>query len=424
MSASGGGSVVVKAAGTGVNAYDGGTPGPVEEAVAAQLGGIADLGVMTARTVPVETAGAEGQLILAQLAKLAPPADALLAELRGTELFLVMQRAPGERADKAARIVAGSSPAERMRMFYGLGRLWAFAVLINSTDRFVIGNWGNVILGRGGSVVGIDQMVGAMASNIGIEYGRDEARSALKTALDAGTRRAWARRMFADISKTWGPAAAAFEGEFVLQFELGALEGLAAVAAMKPLELDATKAQMPTFVQATVHKMGLGGAAIIQQAFHDARDEIGDRLGKLRDEIGARELISGPVRAKLAVPRKFRDELLGRLSEQAGALVGEWSEINKWYTGKDRHWSAQGTKLIERVQPDFRTFAETAASFAEGDPTLLLQVEDWEKGLREIWAIVAGAGKLEHGTVKAWVEKLRAAVQRELGRVPLAEQVA
>jgi hypothetical protein len=87
----------------------------------------------------------------------------LADELARTTAFLVMARAPGMPADRSGGVLEASDPADRERLFYGLGRLWAFDHLINNTGRFAQKNWGNVIFGPGGSVVGIDQAIGLFA---------------------------------------------------------------------------------------------------------------------------------------------------------------------------------------------------------------------------------------------------------------------
>lgn len=164
-------------------------------------------------------------------------------------------------------------------------------------------------MGSASSVVGIDQMIGGTSADSGAAFADLVAQSKLARVLNPGKRRTWAIETFESVSEQWGPGGAAFEGEFVLHFELGAVEGLAAIAAMDPGALDRAKEQMPELVGGEVAKLGLGGAAVIQATFAKAADEIG------RELVGLGAEIDPGGRAGLGEPRSRRRQ--GRAREAA-----------------------------------------------------------------------------------------------------------
>jgi hypothetical protein len=250
-------------------------------------------------------------------------------------VFLAMEWAPGIRADRALDVIAGSSEVDRRLTFWRLGQLWAFDVLINNTDRFAAGNWGNVILGPGGSVVGIDQMVGVTASDMGAAFAADEADQKLQRTLNPETRRRWANEVFVSLEQKLRPTLAGLRGEFVVNFELGALAGLQAIAHMDPADLERKKAELPNFARQAADDLGVQGAVVMQGVIATARQEIGRRLGDLSEEVG--------LRAKpdphLGDTKRERALILQQLERRAAALAKEWTKVDGWFMGKDHHWN-------------------------------------------------------------------------------------
>ncbi len=422
-------SVVVKRSGKGLLAFDPGAEGPVREALAARLGEIAGLGVATARTVMIETRGDEGKHLLAHLRKLSSAGHALADDLAGTDVILVMQRAPGTRADKAATIIAQSSRADRIALFARLGRLWAFDVLINNTDRIQVGNWGNVVLGPGGSVVGIDQMIGLLASDRGAEFAADEAAAKLKIALDPPARRDFARETFRSLSRHLGPEFSVLEGLFVLQFERGALEGIEAIARLDPLELAVRQAKLPAFAQKVAGEIGLGGAAALQGAFAGSHAPVAKQLALLRDDIAARAALAHSMRADLAAARGRRRAILDELGARADALEREWITVEGWgfWRSKDSRWTELAGELIGLRDFGRHDFME-AGRIAGGAPqaTVKVQIADWTDGLQPVWDAanrLAEPLRSAHATIRPLIVGLRDAVRHERLRVPLMERV-
>ncbi|MGH3767773.1 MAG: DnaJ domain-containing protein [Pseudonocardiaceae bacterium] len=414
-------SVVIKRAGTGAIRYNLSEEGPVQEVLAAKLGEMEGLGVTTARTVMIETGGAEGKEVLMRLQALGPVGSALAGDLADAQAFLVMQHAPGLRADKAGHIIAASSRDDRIQLFYRLGRLWAFDVLINNTDRFSAGNWGNVILGPRGSVVGIDQMIGLVASNAGAGFAGDEAMSKLRTALDPGRRRKWAQETFQSLSRHLGPDFAALEGVFVLQFERGALEGIDAVAALKPHQLAQKQAELPEFAQEVAGQIGLAGAAVIKETLSGSREEIGRQLTDLYRYIGDRERLAGAIDAELAEPRRQRDAFLDTLGTQAEELAGEWAKVDTWWTGKDAHWDKRIAGLTTLWDSAYKEFVK--ASRVKGVGALQAQLQEWAAGITYVWEAANGLRERAHRTIKPLIDRLGEVIQQERGRVPILERV-
>ncbi|MGH2919025.1 MAG: DnaJ domain-containing protein [Solirubrobacteraceae bacterium] len=427
LSTAEGESVVVKRSGKGLLAFDPGDEGPVQETLAAKLGEIAGLGVTTARTVMIGTRGDEGQYLLAHLRGLGSVGLGLADDLAGTDVILVMQRAPGTRADRAAKIIAESTRGDRIRLFSRLGRLWAFDVLINNTDRIHIGNWGNVVLGPGGSVVGIDQMIGLLASDTGAEFARDEAASKLKIALDPGKRRDFAHETFRSLCRHLGPEFAMLEGLFVMCFELGALKGIDAIAGMDPSELTDRKAELPGFAQDVADEIGLGGAAVIQGVFAEFHSDIAKQLTAVREEIAAREHLALSTRGDVAEARGRRSAILKELGAQASALAREWTEVDTWWTGKDAHWTKRGTELVRLRDFGFKDFMEAGRiASVKREATVNAQIEDWAEGLKPVWEAankLAEPLKSAHSTIKPLIVGLVEAVRQERRRVPLLERM-
>lgn len=422
-------SVVIKRSGTGTIEFRPGEEGPVQEALAAKLGEIKGLGVTTARTVMIETGDAEGKTVLTRLQALGSPGPDLARDLAGTKVFLVMEHAPGRRADKAGDIIATSSRFDRILLFSRLGQLWAFDVLINNTDRFYAGNWGNVILGPGGSVVGIDQMIGLAASNMGAAFAGEEATSKLKTALDPDLRRDWARRTFQSLGQHLGPDFAALEGMFVLQFERGALEGIDAVAALDPHQLDQKQAELPAFAHEVAGQIGLAGAAVIQATFASARREVRQQLDVVYKDIGDRERLAGSIDAGLAEPRQQREAILNTLAAQADELTEEWTKVNTWLWGKDAHWSKRIAELVplwKRDRENFHKATQVKGGDVAGIGSLRAQLKEWADGLTPVWEAADNLGrplKNPHADVKPLIAELAGAVRRERGRVPVLERL-
>jgi hypothetical protein len=421
-------SVVVKRAGVGRLEYDPTSEGPVQEALAAKLGEIEGLGVATARTVLIETGGAEGQEVLKQLQGLGSADSRELAEqLARTQVFLVMQRAPGRRADKAQEIVTASRRDERLLLFYRLGRLWAFDVLVNNTDRFYGGNWGNVILGPRGSVVGIDQMVGLTASDLGASFAADEAVAKLKVALDPDARRRFALETFRSLSRHLGPAVYAFEGEFVRQFERGTLEGIDAIARLDPRRLAEQLAALPEFARAVAGQIGLGGAAAIQATFADSRSAVGKQLDALYNEIGERERLASAIDDELAKPRRLRDDILERLHGQAETLTAEWNQIAMNWFGKDAHWGQRAKELAalrELGRDEFIAASKVRARSEDADWALQAQLKEWRNGLTRVWQLwdeLTQPLESAHDKIKPLVARLAETVQQERSRVALVD---
>jgi hypothetical protein len=416
--------VVIKQSGNGMIEYRHGEEGPVQEALAAKLGEIKALGVATARTVMIETAGVEGRQILGRLR--AVGAGGLADDLAPTQVFLVMERAPGLRADKAGEVVAASSRDHQIQLFARLGRLWAFDVLINNTDRFYAGNWGNVILGPEGSVYGIDQMVGLSASNLGAGFASEEAAAKLKTVLDAGARRHWARGTFQSLSKHMGPDVVSLEGLFVLHFERGALEGMESLGGLRPKDLLEKQAELPAFAEAAAGELGLGGAAAMLEVFADARAEVGKEMFALYEDIGRRETRGALMQPHLAEARRVRGKILTELGSRADGLVQEWSKVDHWWTGKDAHWAERRpdlSALNDLGRSEFeRSVAAALPEELKGE--LRAQIEDWRDGLKSVWTAAAALGKpLKHETIKPIINELDTAVRIERGRVPIVERV-
>ena len=415
--------VVKKSSKAGKLQYDPGDEGAVQEALAAGVGQLEGLGVTTARTRLIETAGKEGQLLLEHLRTVKDGGD-LADLLAGTEVFLVMQRAPGVAAENAAQLIAGSSPAERIRFFAGLGRLWAFDVLINNTDRFTMSNWGNVILGPGGSVVGIDQMIGLTASDKGAGFADEEAGKHLKKVLDPSTRRSFALDIFESLTKRLGAGFAALRALFVPHFERGALEGLDAISALDPEQVRKTQTEVPPFAERVAAEIGLGGAAVVVGLLAGARKEIGANLTAVRREIEVR----GEVTAALDPARQARASILTEIGAAAGKLQEEWPDINKWFTGKDAYWKERvgGLGHLRDLDRDRFLAAVKLDLPDEIRYGARAQTHEWREGLDLVWAAVAALLaplKHPHAEIKPLIATLNEVVRQQREYVPIVDRM-
>ncbi|MFG1609517.1 hypothetical protein [Actinoplanes sp. NPDC049265] len=412
-------SLVVKAVGDGTLAYRMESEGAVQEAMAAKLGEINGVG-RTARTTMVQTAGAEGKSLLSLLGKLPPDGEQLAGLLRGAEVFLVMEYVPGKQLDEAAGVVAGSDRIERTMLFSGLGRQWAFDMLINNTDSFHNGNMGNVLLGPGGRVVGVDRMIGLNASNLGKTLGsREWAAQTLVNILNPERSRRLAEEIFDSLSKRPGSGFHGFGELFVRHFTRGALECVQTVAGLPADALARKAAEMPDFAWEAVADAGLGGAEVIQDAFAGARAEIASRLSDVLKGIAGSEPDTARIDAGLRGLDRDRRGLLASAADEIGHLEVAWEKADGGWLG---HGAKARAAAVERWWPRWEVIHRTAVILLNGaetaaDPAAEALVRAWRDDFTRMEDIVkALTDRPDHRLGKALTTQLRAAVRQALDR--------
>jgi hypothetical protein len=389
LSTDGGESLVLKLAGQGRNDYQQGDPGPIEEGLAANLGGIAEIGVSTAGTVMVDTTSLEGQSIIVLLEKLGQ--EGLADGVAKAQVVLVMERAPGKPGDKAQDLVSAQSPTEQATIFYQLGRLWAFDALLHNTDRFLMGNWGNVIIGSQARVTGIDQMVGLNASDMGaqVEMGLavDHAKGELAKVLDGSKGMALAT---GTVDRLTSPASEDLRDVLSRHFLRGALDGVLAIGDMNPERMRAQLDTLPEFAKKAAFTLGLGGAFVIQDAFARSAEAVVLRQTELLAETLPQIKLSA----------------VGVLQLCSG-LAAEWRKVNDWWTGKDAHWRERKLKVaIPRAVAHFRSLCLMLNS-GQPDPDLIFLTAGWREPLDRLSRIATVLPEgITHEAIKAPIHEM------------------
>jgi hypothetical protein len=426
------GSVVVKASGKGTVEYRVGEEGPVQEALAAAVGGLEALGVRTAKTDIVLTAGGEGKAVVKKVASLDEPGPTLASALGQAEAFLVMELAPGVPAAKAGALAAKASPQVRGGWYEGLGRLYVFDVLIHNTDRFYAGNWGNVVLGAGGEVTGIDQMIGFAASDVGKDGPAAEyVTKALKTMLDPGRRRTRSAETFISLAKHMEPSFAADEALFALRFEAGMLDAAAAAGTIKPKDLLSRQAQLPEFAAESAKSLGLGGAADMLKVFAEAADTAKEQRVLVQKEAQERSGAADAIDRVLGTLEVERGKTLKHFGQQATALAGDYDRVSKWYTGKANYWAGRKKDLAalgSHRQDEYMETRGKASGAAKGEEHaawLKKQLKEWTNGLLTLWGMFASLtdGIKDTSEIGPRITDLRKAIAAEQARPRVTDRL-
>jgi hypothetical protein len=405
---------------------------PLLEAMAAKVGELPELGAPAPETVMVETGSAIGKKIIDRLREVGGDGAKIADGAAGTTGFLVMARAPGLPADQSRGLFEASDPADQDRLFHGLGRLWAFDQLINNSDRFGK-NMGNIILGPGGSVVGIDQAIGQSAAGPAKDHGKDEdkafsvaaalAERALEEVLVPAERRKKAKEVVKSLAADLGPTVEQARAKFELAFETGVVDGGKAIAELPPDRLEKAMAELPEFAKAAAQQVGVSGAVAIQQVFAGRQGDFAGQQKALRDEKEA-----GTARAKdvLAPLSRQRDAVLRQLANAHGALRKEWEEINRQYVGKDKYWMTRTGHLATLKNLGRDDYEKAEASLPQLDQlpipaqqAIRKQQEIWRFGLQLLWSVAAGPAQVTHATVKDTISALGDLLATEQKRSPL-----
>lgn len=434
VAAADGSSVVIKRSGSGKIAYELGAEGPTPETVASRVGEIPELGVDTAHTVMIETAGEEGQRILARLRSLDGLGPGLADLLAPTESFLVMDFARGTTVAKSGLAVAQADNSRRAQWFYGLGRLWVFDVMIHNTDRFLAANWGNVVFGENGRVYGIDQMIGFAASNLGVETASsgEYAMKQLATAIDLGRRREFSKSIFESLSGAMGMPFASMETMFIINFESGMLDGVMQAAGVPLDSLKTRLAEMPGFAAEASASLGLGGAQVILSVFQDVLPKATEAYQEFHQDIGRRGLQSGAISKELAPLEGLRGSILSYLDHAAGDLLGYWQENSTMWLESRRKSAWQERQgelnaLAGYMRKEFFGMHAKISSAIEHHhyaDLLFAQMGLWADTLAEIWSqfrrLLDGIG--ETAEIKVRLVELRKVIAREQARKRIPEQ--
>ena len=248
----------------------------VKEAMAAELGTLAELGVDTVKTVPLLVASAEVQKgLLPKLRKLDRKAhDTLAAE----KSVIVMPYIEGTDLRHAKDVVQGADPSQRYSWYRAMGRLWAFDVFIANSDRFLTGtNMGNIMISADGVLYGIDQALGFSAVNEAGNLGEAKAASRLEDLMDGNARLGYCRQIYDNIDNDLEGYSLDDEEAFCHYFEQGILAALPKVRSIDMMKVLSIRRQLPKEVQGIARDIGLGGMPGIRKAFADTEGQVRSR---------------------------------------------------------------------------------------------------------------------------------------------------
>ncbi|MBZ5522841.1 MAG: hypothetical protein LAP21_11440 [Acidobacteriia bacterium] len=427
-----GGAVAIKRSGAGRIEDVIGTEGPTQETLAAQVGGIPELGVNTVRTVMIKTDGEEGQIILGRLRSLGELGASLAESLASTEAFLVMDFARGTTAAKSGGAVGAADNSKRASWFYGLGRLWVFDVLIHSTDRFAKTNWGNVIFGEDGRVYGIDQTVGFAASNLGgeTESGTAYATQELAKAIDIKKRRQFSKGIFESLSEAMGMPFAAMETMFVINFESGMLDGVVEAGGVRPQDLRAKQAELPEFAAGAAASLGLGGAEQMLAVFRENIPASEHARTEFHEDISRRSGETAAIHDRLGPLEGLRSSILQYLDAAAEQLMRDWEATDKFFfeSNKKEYWKNRANDLdglgnYRRLQYfDLHGQLFDSIRHQPHEEALARQMLAWSDALSGIWsAFKQLTGTAKTSEIKGRITRLREWIREELSRKTVPE---
>lgn len=416
------GTVVIKRSGAGKIAYQLGTEGPVQETLAAKVGEIAAFGIKSVKTVMVQTAADEGQTIIQKLKTLGGTAENLATALEKTETFLVMEYGAGPTLEKAGETLTTAKDREQIQWFYGLGRLWVFDVILHNTDRFYAGNWGNVIIGPGGLVYGIDQMVGFAASDLGKDGPATElATREVTKVIDPKKRRQFSHNIYESLHKLFGKPFAALQVPFITHFERGILDAIIDAGNIPVEALKAKQAELPKFAAEAAASLGLGGAAEMLAVFKKNIPDAKKEASAVGEEITLRSAHREAITLKLAELSTKRATLLKTLADEAHTLMTNWTMVSKWWGGKAKYWQERQQQidiLVKSQQEDYfsSSLAALAAVKEEAySDVLQRQITIWNQSMPKLWkALSSLTGDIKKTEeIKGRIEALQEEVQKE-----------
>jgi hypothetical protein len=417
------GAVVIKKSGSGKVEYQLGSEGPTQETLASKVGEIPGFGVKTAKTVMIPTAGEEGQTILGKLKALGGLAAELAQSLAGTESFLVMELAIGNTLEKSGDAIGKAAPEKMATWFYGLGRLWVFDVLIHNTDRFMAGNWGNVIFGEDGLVYGIDQMVGLNASKLGETFAGEYAGRELGRAINPEKRREYGKQIFLSLSDKLGMPFSRLEAQFVLNFESGMLVGIVEAGGVTGEELQAKQAEMPDFAEEAAAGLGLQGTAVMLKVFAENMPKAEQARVEFQKEIEGRKSDAEIISNVLAPIAELRGQILGRFQKMAGQLQNDWTETNAWFLERNKKtfWIEKQQELDKSIQSAKEEYYGLHLTLLEkvgineGSEILSKQLEVWASGFKMLCSKLTNLTKGVEKTagIKEKVENLKQIIMEE-----------
>ncbi|MFV8750909.1 eCIS core domain-containing protein [Nannocystaceae bacterium ST9] len=391
--------VIIKLASAGKIAIEPGE-GPTQETLGAGLANA--VGVPAARTLQMLGKDVEGRTIIATLHALGGEARALAASLAKVESFLVMEFVAGDDLEHAGPRFLSMTREQRETLYASLGRMYAFDVFVDNTDRFIKLNLGNMMVRADGELIGIDQMIQGV-TDLFAQHGisAEAAKSRLAPMVDPGKRRAMSLELFDSISRGMGDGSYIDPHEalpFAIHFELGVLEMIGRIAALDPGRVDAVVAQLPVEAQAAVEAVGLTGLGHTQSVFAEFAAEAAEQAEQLGGDLRGRTLFDREIKLGLATLRGERQVILERWRTELETLHAKWRETEKWMFGAASYWAdkqrkADLTKLAEFRIGEFEAAYKAAMIAALQSPNSVLLREQATAWFGEI-------GELREAIVK------------------------
>lgn len=384
--------LIIKLSGQGTVEIEPGE-GPTQETLGAGLANM--LGITAAQTVQIISKHDEGRTIIAKLHALGGGAQALAGMLAKVESFLVMEFVPGDDLQHADRQYLSMTRAQRETLYASIGRMYAFDVFVDNTDRFIKLNLGNMRVRDDGALVGIDQMIQGvtdMFAKMGVSS--EAALSRLAPLLDPDKRRAFSLDMFDGIARgVSGRFIARDEAfPFAVHFELGLLEMIGRIAALKPEQVTGVVAKLPVEAQAAVKAVGLSGLGQTQAAFAEYSGQAAEQAEFVETELRGRTLLDGVVKTKLAVLNGERQTILDAWRAEVEKLYAKSVETEKWMWGAEAYWTHDDRKTaikklaahrIEELEAKYKA-AMIAAVDDPHSALLREQATMWFGGIAEI----------------------------------------
>jgi hypothetical protein len=388
----GGDRLIIKLSGQGSIAIEPGE-GPTQETLGAGLARMA--GIEAAQTVQITAKDPEARTIIEKLDSLGGEARGLAGMLAKVESFLVMEFVEGADLKNAGRQFRVMSREQREAIYESLGRMYAFDVFIDNTDRLLKLNLGNMMVRTDGVLVGIDQMIQGVTdqwAKLGVSA--EAAQSRLAPLLDPKKRRAVSLDLFDSIAHNVEDRFIERDEAipFALNFEMGVLDMIGRIAALDPERITQTVAQLPQPAQGAVKAVGLSGLGQTHGVFKELAAEAAEQAEQLGVDLRGRTMLDRDINVTLAGLRGEQRTILEFWRAEIAKQHNKWSETEKWMWGAEGYWADAKRKvefqqLAEFHVKEFELAYKTAMVSAKDVPNsvmLLEQATAWFGGVGEL----------------------------------------
>jgi len=230
----------------------------ISEAIAAEIGMLSSLGINTVKTIPMLAGSPEvkGPLFSA----LSRAGSGHIIKILETEKVLLwMTCIQGNSLNNSADKYHQASSEQRNALYQALGRLWAFDLLIDNSDRFLKGaNMDNIIVSDDLTPYGIDQKLGVGVRDQ-TEWSGERARHLLKQLVEPAGREQLCAELFTEINHDLSHFQLEDRGAFSSNFEAGLSKAIKAISCLTLADIQSCKGMISSLSHSEAEKINLYG---------------------------------------------------------------------------------------------------------------------------------------------------------------------